>query len=302
MEGILPLWKPKGVTSHDCVFKVRKILQTKKVGHTGTLDPDVEGVLPLCIGRATKVAEYLTDAGKSYIGEVTIGFSTTTEDASGEVVDEQLVTQKIRVDEIKQTLDKLIGDITQIPPMYSAVKVNGKKLYEYARAGMEVTRPARQVTIYRLELIDEEIKYEHGLVSFRFKVDCSKGTYIRTLATTIGEMLGYPAHMSFLERTQSANFKKEDCITIEQLAQYMEDGEVEAHLFPLEHGIAHLPTRKIDEEMAEQVKNGKVFPLPEDWKQDEKVVFMYNNCAIAIYQTHPTKQGLIKPVKVLRNE
>ena len=128
MDGILPLWKPKGMTSHDCVFKLRKILKTKKVGHTGTLDPDVTGVLPICIGRATKIAEYLTEAGKAYEGEVTLGFSTTTEDVSGERVEEKKVTESFKREQILDVLQSLTGMIQQTPPMYSAVKVNGKKL------------------------------------------------------------------------------------------------------------------------------------------------------------------------------
>src|SRR6476620_5807093 len=155
MDGILPLLKPKGMTSHDCVFKLRKILKTKKVGHTGTLDPDVTGVLPICIGRATKVAEYLTEAGKAYEGEVTLGFSTTTEDASGDKVAEKRITQVFQREQILEVLESLTGKIEQTPPMFSAVKVNGKKLYEYARAGIEVERPTREVTIYEITLLDE---------------------------------------------------------------------------------------------------------------------------------------------------
>ncbi|MGA9226400.1 MAG: tRNA pseudouridine(55) synthase TruB, partial [Mesobacillus sp.] len=129
MEGILPLFKPAGMTSHDCVFKLRKLLRTKKVGHTGTLDPDVTGVLPICVGKATKIAEYITDAGKAYEGEVSLGFTTTTEDASGEKVEEKSVNRVITRREIIEVLQSFIGEIEQTPPMYSAVKVNGKKLY-----------------------------------------------------------------------------------------------------------------------------------------------------------------------------
>ncbi|MDP4107873.1 MAG: tRNA pseudouridine(55) synthase TruB, partial [Bacillota bacterium] len=155
MEGILPLFKPAGLTSHDCIFKLRKILKTKKVGHTGTLDPDVTGVLPVCIGRATKVAEYVTDAGKAYEGEVTIGFSTTTEDASGEVVEKKTIDRVITREEIEAVFSSLTGEIEQTPPMYSAVKVNGTRLYEYARKGIEVERPTRKVRIYSIELLDD---------------------------------------------------------------------------------------------------------------------------------------------------
>ncbi len=191
MEGILPLYKPAGMTSHDCVFRLRKILKTKKVGHTGTLDPDVTGVLPICIGKATKVAEYITDAGKTYEGEVTIGFSTTTEDASGEIVETKKVNRTIQREEILQILQSLTGEIKQTPPMFSAVKVSGTRLYEYARKGIEVERPTRVVTIYSIDLLDDRDVFKGDeTISFRFRVSCSKGTYIRTLAVTIGQILG----------------------------------------------------------------------------------------------------------------
>ena len=189
MNGILPLWKEKGMTSHDCVYKLRKILGTKKVGHTGTLDPSVEGVLPICIGQATKVAEYVTDAGKEYEAVVTIGSATETEDADGAVVLSDESFKQIKRSEIESALKKLTGEIIQIPPMYSAVKVNGRKLYEYARKGLEVERPERIVTINKLELLNPLELYEGNDVSFQIRIACGKGTYIRTLAVQIGSCL-----------------------------------------------------------------------------------------------------------------
>ena len=153
MDGVLLLDKPAGMTSHDCVNIVRKVLKTKKVGHTGTLDPSVTGVLPICVGRATKISQFLTANEKEYLGEVTIGFSTTTEDADGELVEEKRVDRTITKEEVEAALKSMLGSSIQVPPMYSAVKVNGKKLYEYARAGLEVERPRREVTIYELELL-----------------------------------------------------------------------------------------------------------------------------------------------------
>ncbi len=299
MEGILPLWKPKGLTSHDCVFKVRRLLQMKKVGHTGTLDPDVTGVLPICLGRATKIAEYITNAGKTYEGEVTLGLSTTTEDASGEIVQTKPVDREISREEIEETLSSFIGEITQTPPMYSAVKVKGKRLYEYAREGIEVERPSRKVHIYELDLLNEPILHEEKL-SFRFVVSCSKGTYIRTLAVMIGEKLGYPAYMSHLVRTASASFTKDDCVTFEQLQQHVKQGTASKLILPLELGINHLPTYEINDKLAKKVRNGAVLPLLDDWP-DEEVVFIFQQKALAIYDTHPEKKDRIKPVKVLRN-
>lgn len=305
MDGILPLWKPKGMTSHDCVFKLRKILQTKKVGHTGTLDPDVTGVLPICIGRATKVAEYLTEAGKAYEGEVTLGFSTTTEDASGERVEEKTVTNTFKRAQILGVLRELTGKIQQTPPMYSAVKVNGKKLYEYARAGIEVERPTREVTIEEITLLDEREEFRGETISFRFRVRCSKGTYIRTLAVMIGEKLGYPAHMSDLIRIESAGFLVEDCHTFAEVQQWMEVGDSSKFLLPLERGLFHLPKFQISDKVAKKVMHGAVLPQPEALTVEKGTAFVMmdeRNQALAIYQIHPTKEQLIKPIKVLALE
>ncbi|PKG24896.1 tRNA pseudouridine(55) synthase TruB [Niallia nealsonii] len=302
MEGILPLWKPKGMTSHDCVFKLRKILHMKRIGHTGTLDPEVDGVLPICLGRATKVAEYITDAGKTYEGEVTIGFSTTTEDASGEVVNQKEVTQTITRAMVEDVLKTLTGPIKQTPPMYSAVKVNGKRLYEYARQGIEVERPTREVTIYSLNLLDDWEELVGETISFRFIVDCSKGTYIRTLAVMIGEMLGYPAHMSKLTRTRSATMTKKDCLTIEEVAEKQQSGTIEKDLRPLEDALCDLPKFQINDTLAMKVRNGMVLELPFELKGVEGPIVMESEEgeALAIYVHHPTKIGKIKPSKILK--
>ncbi|MCC3645739.1 MULTISPECIES: tRNA pseudouridine(55) synthase TruB [Cytobacillus] len=304
MEGILPLFKPKGMTSHDCVFRLRKILRMKRIGHTGTLDPDVTGVLPICLGRATKVAEYITDAGKTYEGEVTIGFSTTTEDASGEVAERKEVSSPISRNQVMKVLQSLTGEITQTPPMYSAVKVNGKRLYEYARQGIEVERPSRKVTIYSIELLDEREMFEGENLTFRFRVACSKGTYIRTLAVMIGSELGYPAHMSELVRIQSASLTLDDCLTFEEIEDRAEKGTMDEVLRPMEAALSHLPKFHINDKVAEKVKNGAVLTIP-DHLYDTKgpiAIEGEEGLVLAIYEHHPRKPGLMKPVKVLRND
>ncbi|MBT2688603.1 tRNA pseudouridine(55) synthase TruB [Bacillus sp. ISL-47] len=304
MEGILPLYKPKGMTSHDCVFRLRKILRMKKIGHTGTLDPDVTGVLPICLGRATKVAEYITDAGKSYEGEVTIGFSTTTEDASGEVVEQKDVNAPITREQILAVLRNLTGEITQTPPMFSAVKINGKRLYEYARQGIEVERPSRQVHIYSIELLDDRANFTGKNITFRFRVACSKGTYIRTLAVMIGRELGYPAHMSELVRIKSAALTLEDCLTFEEIEDRVEKGNFTEVLRPMEAALSHLPKFQISGKVAEKVKNGAVLTIP-DHLLDTKgpiAIETLDGFVLAIYEHHPRKPGLMKPVKVLRND
>ena len=249
MNGVLLLNKPRGMTSHDCVMKLRRILGTKKIGHTGTLDPDVDGVLPICIGTATKLVQFLTAEEKEYIGEVTIGYSTTTEDASGDILMRHDVTNAISSAEIDTVLQTMHGMQIQVPPMYSAVKVNGKKLYEYARAGLEVERPQREVTIFELERISE-ITYVDNLVKFRFRVRGSKGIFIRTVAVTIGEKLGYPAHMSDLTRVASGSFKVENCVTF---------ADIEAGNFQLStinDALTGFPTVIVNDWVEKLVRNG----------------------------------------------
>lgn len=304
MEGILPLFKPKGMTSHDCVFKLRKMLRIKRIGHTGTLDPEVDGVLPICIGRATKVAEYITDAGKEYIGEVTLGFSTTTEDATGEMVEKKYLQENIKREQILSVFKNLTGEISQTPPMFSAVKVKGKRLYEYAREGKTIERPSRLVKIYSMELLDDRTVFEGKTISFRFRVACSKGTYIRTLAVMIGEALGYPAHMSQLTRTRSASFTLEDCLTLEEVAMKIDLGTFINELRPLEFALTHLPKYQINDKVAEKVKNGAVLQVPEGLEDEDGPILIETSTgtALAVYQKHPSKIGLMKPTKVLRND
>lgn len=302
MDGVLLLNKPKGITSHDCVAKVRRLLGVKKVGHTGTLDPNVSGVLPLCLGKATRIAEFLTGATKTYEGEVTLGVATTTEDADGDVVAVRPVERPIARVEIEAVFRRLIGEIEQTPPMYSAVKVGGKKLYEYARAGIEVERPTRRVTIYELELLDDREQFAGETVSFRFRVTCSKGTYVRTLAVTVGEQLGYPAHMSDLIRTASGPFRLEDCVTLEEVERRAADGTAAALLIPIEQALFHLPKYEINDKVAEKVKNGALLRLPAFLHAlDGPVVLVTpEREALALYVKHPARPGLMKPLKVFR--
>lgn len=298
MNGILPLWKEKGMTSHDCVFKLRKILGTKKVGHTGTLDPSVEGVLPICIGQATKVAEYVTDMGKEYVAVVSIGQTTETEDADGEVVATDDSHKIISRQAIEEALKKLTGDIIQIPPMYSAVKVNGRRLYEYARKGIEVERPERTVKIKKLELLDSAELFEGTDVTFTIRIACGKGTYIRTLAVQIGELLGYPAHMASLVRTVSGAYQQADCLTLDEVAKVKEEGQIDSHLRPLEDALLEFSFAEVDEEEYVKIIHGQVLPQHPQLTTAEPIVFMKNGKALAVYKMHPTKPGLMKPEKM----
>lgn len=298
MHGILPLWKERGMTSHDCVFKVRNILKMKKVGHTGTLDPGVNGVLPICLGNATRIAEYITDSGKTYEAVISIGRSTTTEDAEGETVLEDTTFKSFSKQQILAVFEQLTGRITQTPPMFSAVKVNGRRLYEYARAGQTVERPSREVMIYGIELVEEQDVFEGETVTFKVRIRCGKGTYIRTLAVQMGDILGYPAHMELLTRTVSGTYTEEECVTLEQLKAYMEAGTVEEIIRPIESALDEYPSEEVPPEHAVHFQNGLVFPVHPRLVEAEKMVFTNGGKAVAVYVKHPTKDGLMKPEKI----
>lgn len=298
MHGILPLWKERGMTSHDCVFKVRNILKMKKVGHTGTLDPSVNGVLPICLGNATRIAEYITDSGKTYEAVISIGRSTTTEDAEGETVLEDTTFKSFSKQQILAVFEQLTGRITQTPPMFSAVKVNGRRLYEYARAGQTVERPSREVMIYGIELVEEQDVFEGETVTFKVRIRCGKGTYIRTLAVQMGDVLGYPAHMELLTRTVSGTYTEEECVTLEQLKAYMEAETVEEIILPIESALDEYPSEEVPPEHAVHFQNGLVFPVHPRLVEAEKMVFTNGGKAVAVYVKHPTKDGLMKPEKI----
>ena len=290
MNGIINLKKEAGMTSHDAVFKLRKILGTKKIGHGGTLDPDVVGVLPIAVGKATRMVEFMQDEGKVYEGEITLGYSTTTEDAGGEVVAETPVLSPLDETIVDEAIASLTGPITQIPPMYSAVKVNGRKLYEYARSGQEVERPERQVTIYQFERTSP-ISYENHLARFTFRVKCSKGTYIRTLSVDLGEKLGYAAHMSHLTRTSAAGMRLGDALTLEQIAERVAEEDY-SFLQPLELGIGDLLKVELSDEQVEDVRNGRFISLVSD---EAELAGFYGEKLVAILEK---RKDQFKPRKV----
>ena len=202
INGIINVYKEKGFTSHDVVAKLRGIVKQKKIGHTGTLDPDATGVLPVCLGSATKLCDMLTDKSKEYVTTMRLGFCTDTQDISGEVLSTKEVC--VTKDEVEKTILSFVGKYDQIPPMYSALKVNGKKLYELAREGIEIERKARSIEIFEIEILDI------SLPDITMRVHCSKGTYIRTLCHDIGEKLGCFGTMVTLERTKVASFLLEN--------------------------------------------------------------------------------------------
>lgn len=291
INGIINLKKAAGMTSHDAVFKLRKILQEKKIGHGGTLDPDVTGVLPIAVGKATRVLEFMTESGKVYEGEITLGYSTTTEDASGEVVKKTPVSSTLSEEDIDLAMREFVGQITQIPPMFSAVKVNGKKLYEYARAGEVVERPERQITIEEFYRTSSLI-HEDDTVRFSFRVSCSKGTYVRTLSVDLGERLGFASHMSQLQRTASAGLDLSQSVTLEEIELLVAKNDL-SFLLPIEFGLSDLEKVVIDEEAVTDIRHGRFIPIENEKKT---VAAYYNDQVVAILE----KRGdLYKPRKVL---
>lgn len=213
MDGVIIINKPKGYTSHDVVNIVRKQLNMKKVGHTGTLDPNATGVLPILVGQATKISKYLIEHKKTYIAIIELGEKRDTGDSEGNIIESDSNIKEFDISIIKQVLQSFLGNQKQIPPMYSAIKVNGKKLYEYARSGQEVKVEPREIEIYRIELIE----YKNNRIEF--EVECSKGTYIRTLCENIAEKLGTIGYMKELQRTSVDKFKIEESINLEELSE-----------------------------------------------------------------------------------
>jgi tRNA pseudouridine55 synthase len=257
-EGILPVWKPQGFTSHDVVAKVRGILKIKRIGHTGTLDPQVTGVLPLCIGRATRLVEYIQELPKEYEATIKIGLATDTEDAGGQVID-QVDNVQLNEEQVTAAMMSFIGDINQVPPMYSAVKVDGKRLYELARQGLEVERKSRVVTIHDIRILHMNLELDHPEI--RFRVRCSKGTYIRTLCVDIGKSLGYPAVMSHLVRTSTGSIEQEQCLTFEQIELLHSEGTLFDKLVPVEKALAHIPAVHLNETQTRKALLGQKFIL-----------------------------------------
>ena len=226
MDGILNIYKEKGFTSHDVVAKLRKILHQKRIGHTGTLDPEAEGVLPVCIGKATKLCGLLTEKEKCYRTTAVLGIKTDTQDTSGQVL-AKTDTAGITESQILETILSFVGSYGQIPPMYSAKKVDGKKLYEYARQGIEVEREPVQVTILSIENIDIDMQE----YTFSMDVTCSKGTYIRTLCHDIGEKLGCGAAMQSLLRTRVKDFTIQNALTLKEVEELVQEDNLASRMF-----------------------------------------------------------------------
>lgn len=250
-NGIINIYKEKGFTSHDVVAKMRGICKQKKIGHTGTLDPDATGVLPVCLGSGTKLCDMLTDKDKEYVAELLLGIETDTQDISGQIIRE--CTPQIEEQTVRKAIMSFQGDYLQVPPMYSALKVNGKKLYELARAGKEVERQARPVIIHQLEIMDMQLPV------VKIRVLCSKGTYIRTLCADIGAKLGCGGTMKSLLRTRVGIFKVEEAITLAQLEALKNTLGIESKIYAVDSVFDELPQLHVSEEFCRLLDNGNPF-------------------------------------------
>jgi len=292
MDGILPVYKETGMTSHDVVFKLRKILHTKKIGHAGTLDPSVDGVLPIAIGKATKTIEFLQMGGKTYTGSITLGFSTTTEDLDGEVVAYEALETPFTDTEIDNGMLQLEGDIIQIPPMFSAVKVNGRRLYDYARAGETVERQKRQATIFHFKRTSDIVfDSEKGLQTFNFEAKVSKGTYIRTLAVDLGKILGVPSVMSQLTRQSAGGFELSESHSLSEIADKMaEEESLGDWLAPLSQSVAAYPHLELDADTWAKAQNGVGFGSEIDDTKAERLVITYLGDVKSVYTWSEEKQ------------
>ncbi len=292
LSGIINVNKPKGSTSHQAVSKLRKILQIRQIGHTGTLDPLATGVLPICIGKAARIIEYL-DTSKAYRASVLLGVSTDTYDVDGEIIDKKPV--KLDIEKIKAFLQEFKGEITQTPPIYSAVHYKGKRLYEYARKNIEVADiPERKVVINNIKLVDIENPDSENPVLI-VDIDCSGGTYIRSIAHDLGEKLGYGGCIQNLIRTRSGKFRIEDSLTLEQTEEFYKNNEIEKFLLPA-GAFLDFEVLEINEEQKNRIKNGQGIYVEEKKQPKGKLVqLVYENKLAAIAKV---EEKNILPAKV----
>ena len=307
MNGILNIFKPKGISSHQVVKEVRSILNIPKVGHTGTLDPSASGVLLICLGQATKIAEFLVGMKKQYQGEMILGVSTDSQDSEGKIIRKKEVGTDIDEKRIKDIFQKYEGTISQIPPMFSAAHYKGKRLYHLARKGIEVKRSPKEVKIYQFNLINFDQKVNPIV---KFEVICSKGTYIRTLCDDIGNELGCGAHLSNLVRKKIGKFSIKDSLNIEELKKEKALGK--RYLISIDSALGELNKIIVKSEAIKIVLNGgvisseQIVEIPEGLKTGkDKFVKMFdvkgNLLSIGTSIKDDGGNIIFKPVKVFRN-
>lgn len=293
-HGVINVYKEKGFTSHDAVAKLRGILKQKKIGHTGTLDPNAVGVLPVCLGMGTKLCDMLTDTDKTYEAVLLLGTSTDTQDTTGTVLEQKEPCTKL--EQIEQVIASFCGEYEQIPPMYSAIKVNGKKLYELARNGIEIERKPRKIFIQQITILEE------NLPRVRMRIECSKGTYIRTLCHDIGQALGCGGCMEELTRTKAGMFCVKESLTIEEIKELKEQGNLEQKIVQVEEIFLNLPCMKIAKPYERLIYNGNAVSeaqLEKECGIHNSKIRMYDASEkfIGIYQWNIQK-NLYYPVKM----
>ena len=289
IHGVLLLDKPPGFSSNQAVQKVRWLLQARKAGHTGSLDPFATGMLPICLGEASKTAGFMLDASKTYIAEARLGIATATGDIEGDICQREQVPDVDHAG-IENALKRFLGEIEQVPPMYSALKHQGQPLYKLARAGQEVERKARTVTIHSLELLD------WASPVLKFRVHCSKGTYIRTLAEDIAQVLGSCAHLQALRRLNVEPFSEQDMITLEDLESAVETGMATDCLLPVDAGLSDWPKIELDDTSAERFTHGN--PVAADSTQIGLVrVHTVSSKLLGIGEV--TSDKLLKPKRIM---
>lgn len=291
-NGIINIYKEKGFTSHDVVAKLRGILHQRKIGHTGTLDPDAEGVLPVCLGRGTKLCDMLTDKDKVYEAELLLGIETDTQDLSGTVLKRHPVT--VSENEVFEVIMSFLGNYEQIPPMYSAIKVDGRKLYDLARAGQVVERTPRTVMIHDIDILEMKLPF------VRMRIHCSKGTYIRTLCHDIGEKLGCYGCMSSLLRTRVSFFEVSTSISLDKVSEYMKEGRINSFIIPIDRIFETMPAFYDDGRNDKLLTNGNQFPPNGKIIFGEVRVYKENGTFVGIYQ-YDSKKNVYSPVKIFYN-
>ncbi len=295
MDGALIIDKPAGMTSHDVVARVRKIIGARRVGHTGTLDPFATGVLVVLVGRATRLAQFLSGAEKEYQALIRLGYATDTGDITGARIEKDQAefhakAQSLNEETIEASLASLRGEIEQTPPMYSAKKIAGQKLYDLARRGEAVERKAVRVTVKEFDVLPSDgslLKaHEDGTSDLAVRVVCSAGTYVRTLAESVGERLGVGAHLSELRRTRAGQFKIADAIALDRLDEVARSGAFEQVLISPDAALAHLPFLNLDAEGVQRVRHGIDVQVeaaqPSDWPEGQPVRMRFNGELIAV--------------------
>lgn len=280
INGVLVIDKDKGMTSADVVYHLRKALHIKKIGHAGTLDPDVTGVLPIAIGQATKLIELMHAQNKKYEGTGILGYATDSYDVSGTVTESQKLVNPIAKSEIQNKMQDFVGTIDQVPPLYSAVRVNGKHLYEYARAGIAVERPKRTVQVYSYDIKSEPIFDQNSnQETFDFEIECSKGTYVRSLVNDLGAKLGVPAVMKTLRRTASSGFNLSQAVKLDEIID--NPAKTNELVQPIDSFFKDYDQVDLNQGQWLKVKNGNSIVLKTDAKN---IALRYNNSIKAIYQ------------------